>query len=254
MPTSLSAMLALVNDNTSGDISAADHRTTIQGLWDWIPPTEKYKMGRQAGETAHAADDFFTSITGYTEVDVTGTTTWSATRGGATVVFAGQSANDFGAFLKAVPVAGVPITIETHVMDTLGQADNPTRGLIFTDGTASTSNVAAFGKLVTAGGQNESYQFTGTLTSITATALAGAARQTTMDNGQAFTRFVWKAANTFAWSVSPDSETWTDFGRADLSTTFTPTHMGFFVSAWGATGTQIASFRYLRVYEADLSV
>jgi hypothetical protein len=35
MPTSLAAMLALINDNTSGDISAADHRATIEGLYEW---------------------------------------------------------------------------------------------------------------------------------------------------------------------------------------------------------------------------
>lgn len=253
MPTSLAAMLALINDNTSGDISAADVRTVIQGLWDWVPPLEKYKMGRQAGETAHASDDFFTTYSGYTEQTPTGTAVWGVSRAGLSCVMAGQAGNDICAALKAVPAAGVPTTIETWASDALSATNNPGWGLIFTNGTASTSSLVGIGKLNDTSTRNL-YTFAGTLTSVTATILSGSPRPHAADAGQYPLRLTWASSNTFAWSTSSDTQNWTDFSAGNLTPTLTPTHMGLFATSWGSSETEVASFRYLRVYDANLTV
>lgn len=252
MPTSLAAMLALINDNTSGDISAADVRTTIQGLYDWIPATEKYKMGRLAGETAHASDDFFTAYTGYTEQAPTGTVTWAASRGGLSAKFVSVASADIAATLKAVPAAGMPCTIETCIITEAFRAEaNNGAGLIFTDGTAATSNIAAFGPMTTAGATGLSVP-SGTLTA--ATSNVTTAGTTPTNYSEVFLRWVWSAANTFELAVSPDGEAWVDFSLTTFSRTFTPTHMGLWVTNWGAATQNVAAFRYFRVYDADLSV
>lgn len=250
MPTSLAAMLTSINDG--GANTAAEMRAVITALYDWIPPLEKYKMGRLAGETAHASDDFFSTITGYTEVDVTGTTTWSSTRAGATCVFAGQSSNDFSCLLKAIPAAGLPTTIETRTVATIKEANNPMYGLLFTDGTASTSNLMGVGVVGADTGVPQLYNFSATIGTVTANLMVDTVLSTEI--GNPFIRLTCISANNFGWSLSPDSENWTDFAFADLTPTLTPTHMGFFVSSWNGAGNQIASFNYLRVYDADLSV
>lgn len=220
-----------------------------------VPAGLMYPYGHVAGETPHADDDFFAAYSGYTEQTPTGTAVWSATRAGLTCVATNQSASDLCATLVPIPAAGVPLTIETKTLDTShATTNNPSLGLIFTDGVLTTSNLAAFGQLknIVASTTTSWYRFTGTLTNATATVVSPT--QVLNDIGTAFSRLVWKSANTFAWSISPDSENWTDFGATDFSTTFTPTHMGLFATTWASAATSIFTFHYLRVYEADLSV
>lgn len=251
MPTSLAAMLALINDNTSGDISAADHRATIQALYDWIPNTQKYLMGRLAGETAHAADDFFTTYSGYTEQTPTGSATWSLGRAGLTVTWNSIGANTMAATLKAVPAAGVPITIETALVAAMKNSDNSGLGLCFTNGTGSGADVTGIGWVMAAAGAPPSlYKFDGILTAYGVTLLHQAV---IVLGSPQFLRLVWKSANTFGWSISADGELWTDWNTADISNAMTPTHMGFWVINNTVTTRQTALFHYLRAYEADLS-
>lgn len=256
MPLSLTAMQALFPDNTAGDISAEDGRDVIGALYDWIPRVEKYRVGRLPGETAHAADDFFTSYSGYTEQTPTGTATWGASRGGLSCKFVSITAADFAATLKAVPAAGVPITIETQFQFPSITTGNPTVGLLFTDGTATTSNLAGFGPMDSGGTNQVIIPAEGTLTSVTSNIGAPIA---TLIQPLHYLRVIWKSANTFATTASADGETWVRMntgGSATFTRTFTPTHMGFYVSNWtgSANATQHVVFNYLRVYEADLSI
>ena len=248
MPTSLAAMLALFNDNTSGDISAADGRTVIQALYDWIPTDVKFLAGRLPSETAHASDDFFTAYSGYTEQTPTGTATWAAGHGGLGVKFDDQAGNDMAATLKAIP-GGPPLTIQTCWQIAVITGSNPGVGLVLSDGTTATSNVAGFGSF----GGFAMATVTGTLTNATTSAQTAIDR-TNLLQGILHVRLVWVSANNFAWAISPDGSNWTDWGVAAFSTSFTPTHMGLWVSTWSNTVPGAAVFRYLRVNESDLSV
>jgi hypothetical protein len=252
MPLSLTAMQALFNDNTAGDISAADGRDVIGALYDWIPPEQKYRMGRLPGETAHADDDFFSTYSGYTEMEVSGNATWAATRGGLTVTFDSQTTSQIAVALKAFTASGPPITIETAWTSTIVSASAPGFGICFADGVTAPDDFAGMGTLVGSadiiecnGAMNGAQNFN-----------AGMSLQRGGLNAQGpmYARFIWKSADTWAWAISPDGETWTDFGDADRSFTMTPTHIGFWVTAWSQTSPQIVSYKYLRVYEADLSV
>lgn len=248
MPDSLATMLASFNDNTSGDISAADGRGIIQALYDWIPPEQKYRMGRLPGETAHADDDFFTAYSGYTEQTPTGSATWAAGRSGLTVAWNSVGAEDMAFTVKAIPAAGVPITIETSFVAEMTNNANPGLGLVFTDGTGSGANVAGAGIVMT-GGNPQMFRFSGTAGSYGAAGHSPSATEIPH-----FLRLTWISSNLFGWSISPDGETWTDWSAADFAKTITPTHMGLFVISNNASEPQTALFHYLRVYEADLSV
>lgn len=251
MPDSLATMLASFNDNTSGDISAADGRGIIQALYDWIPRDQKYRMGRLAGETPHADDDFFTAYSGYTEHSPTGTATWAHSRFGLTAAFNSQAGGDLAVAVKPLTPSSPPVTIETQWSATVKVDTNPGFGLAFTDGTVDASNVIGFGGL-----SNFSIAApAGTLTSAASGPIAGTLERSYLHQGLFTARLIWTAANTFAWAISPDGgTTWTDWGSSTIAHTFTPDHIGFFVTGWGAATPNVVSFAYLRVYEADLSV
>ena len=247
MPLTLAQMHALIADG--GNNTAEDVRDVIEALYDWIPADQKYRRGLLAGESVHASSDFFTSYSGYTEQTVTGTATWAANRSGLGVKFSGQSANDLAATLKAVP-SGPPLTIETSWANITDESSNPGMGLLLTDGTATTSNIAAFGELSAFG----ALRGTGTLTSVTANVAHNNIERERAHQGRLFFRLIWKSANTFAIAVSVDTVNWIDLDASDFTPTITPTHMGLFVTSWSQSKTFTATFDYLRVYEADLSV
>lgn len=246
-------MLASINDNTSGDISAADVRAVIQALHDWIPATERYKQGRLAGETAHASDDFFSAYSGYTEATPSGTPNWAVSRGGLSSRFVNVASANIAATLKAIPAAGMPTTIETCVSMTIDGTNNPAVGLLFTNGTGTTATFAGFGIMTASGGGVGWSTPSGTLNSATS-GLNAIVGTWTMGSSM-FIRLIWSASNTFEVAVSPDGQQWVDFTLTTLARTFTPTHMGFYVTNWNSsTSMQAVTFNYLRVYDADLSV
>lgn len=248
MPLTLAQMEALIADG--GANTAAEMRQVIKALYDWIPPIEKYKRGRLAGETAHASDDFFTAYSGYTEQVVTGTATWGLSNIGLGVKFNGQSSNDISCTLKAVP-GGPPLTIETCWSALIQTASNPVLGLVLTNGTATTSTAAGIGDFSNFG----TAVIGGTLTNMATSAISPNIERGRIHQGMIFVRLIQRSTNAFRFAVSLDGTNWTNFGGADFNFGgFTPTHMGFFVSAWSATSVYTAAFPYLRVYEADLSV
>lgn len=245
MPDSLATMLASIDDG--GENTAAEMRAVIQALYDWIPPIEKYKMGRLPSETAHADDDFFSTYSGYTELAVTGSATWSLGHSGLGVSFTGQSANDGAVALKAFTASGPPLTIETAMSLLTKRGANPGAGIILSDGVISTSNCMWTGVLST----NNFYGGSGTLTNLGA---VSAGQYDGNGEGLLYLRLIWKSANNFARAYSLDGHTWTDFAAADTGFTLTPTHIGFVGTAWSVAGPHLATYKYLRVYETDLSV
>lgn len=248
MPDSLATMLGLINDNTSGDISAADHRATIQALYDWIPDEQKYLVGRLADETPHADDDFFTAYSGYTEVVPSGTGTWTLTRNGVGVKFTGQSASHGVAALKAFTPSAPPVTFETAMSAMVKSGGSSAMaGLVLTDGTTTTSGAYW-------AGLGASHLLIGGGTTLSTLAQTTVGTGVLDGDGLVYIRVIWRASNSFARAYSLDGVQWTDFAASPLSLTMTPTHVGFLGSSWTIAGPHLATFRYLRVYEADLSV
>lgn len=219
------------------------------GLPEWLTHLGE----RLPGETAHAADDFFGAYSGYTEIAAAGTAVWAAGRRGLTCKFQNVGNAKAAATLKAVPAAGVPITLDTFMVPMFRDDDNNAAGLIFTNGTTSGASIAALGLMSTSGGACHVIMSSGTLTAVTSG--VGMAILAANLAPAAYMRLIWSAANTFEFALSPDGETWVDFGFGTFTRTFTPTHMGFWVTNWNSSSFQQAvAFHYLRVGEFDGSV
>ena len=248
----LAALQALLADNASGAINEQDARDVLvsNATPEWI----QYLQHRVSGETAHTDDDFFvTDSSGdYTETAASGTATWVyGTRDSLECEFLNQSANDWATSLKAVPVAGVPITIETR-FDPAGMENNSfvAAGLCFTSGTATSSEIFAIG-----------YGSAANIARMVATSADGDtitnADWSTIQithSGPLMLRVIWSAADSFDVSVSTKGSRWTDLGQGIFTRTFTPTHMGFAVTTHGNADPSVVGYDYLRVYESDLSV
>ena len=222
-----------------------------------VPAWISYLLERQGGETGHADDDFFDadSSADYTETADSGTAVWTyGTYDVLSVAFDNQDTTSWATSLKAIPGAGVPITIESHFMNTaVINSGFAFVGLCFTSGTAIGSEIAAYGVGHTGVDTTRWGRFNAdgdTIASADWASVRGVA-----DTNRGFgLRVIWSAADTFALSISGDFVNWTDFDFADLTRTFTPTHMGFVVGTYGSVSTSVATFDYLRVYESDLSV
>ncbi len=251
----LAALQALLADNTAGDISPQDVRDMLVSTWspEWV----QYLQHRMPDETGHADDDFFSSDSSadYTETADSGTAVWTyGTYDVLSVAFDNQDTTSWATSLKAVPAAGVPITIETHFMNTgvLNESFNYV-GLCFTSGTATSSEIASWGVGHTNVDTTRYGRFSADGNTIASADWAST--RGTPDTNRGFgLRLIWSAADTFAMSVSGDFVNWTDHDVADLTRTFTPTHMGFVVGTYGNVSTSVATFDYLRVYESDESV
>lgn len=247
-PTSGEDREAVVWDNTAGQFGYGSGGVPVDS---WI--------GRLFNRpvTAHTDDDEFdsTGLGGWTEVDVSGTTTWTEDAHCANVVFDNQSSGDGAFLLKSMDPSSSPVTIETAV-HTLGDAADYTMcGLAFTDGTAASSNTV----IIMGYFGSSSHRFkmwNGTLTNIST---GGADVEISAYNfaaGFLYVRLIWSAANTWKFQMSPTGAngSWINFDESSDSFTLTPTHFGLFVSKWGGVAQSTVSFDYFRVYETDESV
>lgn len=223
-----------------------------------VPEWVSYLSERQTGETGHTDDDFFTSDSSgdYTEVDVTGTTTWTTQYGQLTVVYEDQAIGDLGAYLKPITSASAPMTIETRMTSWYHLVNFPVTGILFTDGTAATSKCIWFGLLSDSAGNAQKLTVrSGTLTSANTLEVDMLINDIVGSPNVFGLRLIWTAANTWQAAVSPNIMPWVNFGISDITEAFTPTHFGFFASSYDSTSVQfMAIFDYLRVYDADLSV
>ncbi len=219
---------------------------------DRVPEWITYLDHRLSGEASHDDDDFFRedSSADYTDTTPTGTVSWGfgfeAMHGKAI----GMTDLDVATRMKSASVGSAPLTIETAV-HILGSDDPIYGGLIFADGTATTSSCIIGGML---GGSNRRISVrSGTLTAISATeGETDIGLHST--GGWLYIRFIWSAANTFKIQVSATGadNSWSNLTLASsFAETLTPTHMGFFVSDFSGGSAIVASFMYLRVYESD---
>ena len=175
---------------------------------------------------------------------------WAVKRGQYTTEYDTTTTLDHMVSVKPMTPTTFPVTLESRTTVMAGQDANfPFVGLCFTDGTATSSNIAA--KLH--GNNNARWgggEAGGTITSADFVNPV----QISDRSGVLYIRIIWTAANTFEGNYSLNGSNWSTFGTGTLSRTMTPTHIGFTVSTYGGTDTELAAFDYLRVYETDLSL
>lgn len=246
---------------TTADVEAAITVTApgAPTVSEWV----EYLAARQDDETSHTDDDFFASDSSgdYTTQTVSGTASWSIGRGLLSAYADNQTASDASAYLKSITSASAPMTIETRMTWTHPEDDFPRCGIMFTDGTATTSNCVINcmqGSDVDLEGKTFKVS-AGTLTDIQADVsvdyFGGSTNNFHLsDQGVWYMRLIWKSSNTWQASFSLDGVQWFNDGMANQSKTMTPTHIGFLLTTSGMNQTYFAKFDYLRVYDSDLSV
>ena len=229
---SLAALQLLLADNVSEDISPQDVRDFLVSAYPgWRPATDG------------AYDDYFTAneAADWTTVTPTGDITWNynyqlpAARG-LLASFDDIAANDWSVYVK--PLSGIAIgdKIQTE-LSAVKYADTVYCGaaLVFTDGTANTSNMVAFGLLVDNAEDTKAYSAAGTVTNATVHTVNTVTGKAGFPSPRLHYKLVWSAANTFQGWVSLNGIQWARVG-ADLPATFTPTHGGLAVTNEGAGG------------------
>ena len=183
-----------------------------------------------------------------TEQTVSGTAEWTevrdetAGRNILSVKYASQSTGDMAVILK--PIGGaVPRRITTAFRFLARSTNYQMLGLVFTDGTDTSSKVVW--AQVTGGNHSlNAYMYrTGTLTTFNAAFTSYAAPLYTQ-GGVIHMRLTWVAANEFKMELSIDGTTWSDFGVSNPTPTITPTHVGFGVSVFGTSTERMAAFEY----------
>lgn len=202
-------------------------------------------------DTADADDDEFSdgSIAGaWTQVDPTGSATWAESHHVLSCVFSGQASNDLGALLKASTLADgeayeTMVRIIALSAGTFGMC-----GLVVTDGTAVTSNAMALMLYLDIPQKVFNIEmWRGTLTSMT---VSGTSRTYTPSSvtGDIRLKILRNSSTSFSPLVSTrDGAQFNAFGAAVMNPTFTPTHAGLFVTAWGGATLGLATFDYFRV-------
>lgn len=232
MPLTLSAIDALLADNTSGDISAADMRTIVRAL---------HRKNVGAYSLDHADDIWWESeLGGLTTLTVTGSQTLTEKDGFLSAAFATQTANDLNCVLKPHTFStGDSYAVRLAV---IGGSTFSMAGLVVSDGTTSTSNAVAL--LTYINGFQTITTWHGTLTN-----MGTQANVIAMGTGVGMPwmglhfKIDYTSANTFRSWASPDGVSWADLGFSTYAKTMTPTHFGVCWSTWGGSGyTAAATF------------
>lgn len=175
---------------------------------------------------------------GMTTVTVTGSQTLTERVGRLSALFSGQASNDYNCLLRARTFSigdsfAVPVDLMAYT------ATNVNAGIIFTDGTASTSNgIAAALSWVAGEGTCRVYTRAGTLTNFATLSTLRAMKPMS----HLWMRLTYQAANTWRKQVSIDGVSWSTLGIADASSTLTPTHVGVVWSVDGGATEGAASF------------
>ena len=233
------------SDSTQADITINSSGGGAGGVPDWISDLA-------APDSAHGDDQEFTGSIGGTAVTPTGTATWTQDEGLLSVAFEDQTSGDHAARLFALTPTAAPVTITTRLKMMSKRSSNPMAGLVFADGTTAASNAVAVGIYYTTNSPIIA-RWAGTLTNMSTTNIDTAVGVGYPDSWM-FMRLIWTASNTWAWALSPDGISWTDFEASTFAATLTPTYFGVFVSSWSTTFVSAAAFEYIRVAESDLSV
>lgn len=225
-------MNTLLADNTSGDIAAVDMRDVIKGLW-------RRQIAPYTNDDA--ADVYWESNSGdFTTVTVTGSQTITEREGFLSVLFAGQAGADVNAFLKARTFS-IGDAFATRIrIGGLINNHNMT-GICFTDGTASTSNVA-LALAYYGDSSNKISAWHGTLTNLATNVNLFDSQQLQPYNDGIYAKLIYSAADTFEVQWSWDGVSFSNLAGTTFAKTMTPTHVGVCWSKWGGADDGLASF------------
>jgi hypothetical protein len=225
---------------------------------DTVPEHILYLAGRRPDETPSAADDFFDGASldsAWTGLTVTGSQTITQKYGKLSVEIDGTIAvSDFNALLKSVTPSFGDV-IEARIGPVMSSEVNDFifPGIVFSDGTTASSNIAIFGafKRFIAGDSTENWGWwlstrDGTFTAANADT-AGADDAILAPPDAIYLRLEYDATNSYKAFVSPDGVSWIQVGAAFTTPAFTPTHVGLCWSNWGQTADlTVVSFDYFR--------
>jgi len=222
--TDLKADLA---DNTDGAITANHIRHLLETTYPaWY--------GNHTGDSEDIHWDG--DLAGMTELDVTGTTTWTEDRGRVSVLVNGTTAGDVNTVLKArtfaVGDAFVIPVLAIFSPDAAGGDINA--GLIFSDGATASDNcvtaTVSFVNVAAAAAIDAGYVLEGahgTLTANTTIPWVSDAEGGLGPLSMIFCKIVYTSTSAFTISFSPDGITYSSFGEAAIDPTMTlPTHVG----------------------------
>lgn len=206
-------------------------------------------LGVPVPDLSGGDDDDFTdaSLTDWTAIDPTGTSTKTAGDGILSVKFSGQSSADLAGISKSVSLS-TGDSIQTAIRLIQPNSALGMVALVMGDGNTSSDNQMSF-----------YYQLQANQRLIVArggtwAAVASPDIQITSNPGfHAYSMVGWlhmkltyQAANTFRCELSPDGISWyAPF--SDASRTLTPTTVGLGWTAWGTSLTPVASFAYFKV-------
>jgi hypothetical protein len=231
--------------------SAADHVTDHNEIH------YELNQARYLEAAVHADSDYFDNedFTAWTELDVSGNTTWAEKWGRLSVNFDTITAGDVAVQTKAITSAVAPITIECEVslfVDILS-ATSIGAGIFFADGDTATDDLVFCTFYIDTSNLTVAL-FSGTHTAFT-TNTEGSNTFGGPAAGQAITklwlRLTWDSANTWSAYVSPDRVSWHVIVEG-AAHTMTPTHFGLGLHSGGAANPSTATFRFFEVTDADL--
>lgn len=233
MPLTLAQMLALLPDNTAGDISAADARNVVTAI----------VRGQRAPYSVDHADDVWweSNIGDFTTVTITGTQTVTEKDGYVAVEYSGQSAADYNGLFKARSFSvGDSFAVRVTAVGPASQFSIP--GLAFTDGVVGGSNVIQTTAYATNSDVATIAVLHGTLTNVDTSAWSNAGKSAHPWLDGIIIRLTYAASNSFQGEVSIDGTHWTSFGNGATAKTMTPTHVGLTWSKEGGANESLVSF------------
>ena len=189
----------------------------------------------------------------WTAVTPTGTASWTEHRGVLSVVGKGQSAGDCAALLQSLNGLSYPLFVVTAMRRMSYNQNYWSSGLVFTDGTNTTSNAVWYATRSQSGGARANLLRSGTLTNISTTAWSLTTTPRAWTIGWEFHRLDWISTNTWRGWSSADGISWLPWNQTEETITLTPTHYGPAVSTEGGAQNHSASFDFFRVYTAKPS-
>lgn len=199
---------------------------------------------------SHADDDEFygSSLAGaWTAVTPSGSPVWTVGNNVLSGLASGISSADVCCQLKTMADGTVTVQMETALRFLSTDANYNAAGLIFADGSSSSSNAVVLLVFPNLGVEI----WSGTITNLgtgTSTFYSGNAVDL-LGRSHIYLRFGWTATNQFKADLSPDGVSWTHFasGNATVTPTLAPTKYGLCVTNWGSGVDCVGSFEYFRV-------
>lgn len=235
MPLTLAQIQALHNDNTTGDISAADGRAISAALFRVADP------GLTPGENADDVNWDGNDVASGTTLAISGTETLVEQNGLLSSKFSGQSANDLGGVLFARTIS-IGDRWRMPVRSFHPNNSFTFTGICMSDGTAGTSNAFFAGMYADSAPLNIYAMWHGTLTNINTNGGELTSSLASRVMPWLYIELEYVAANSFLLRGSADGLQFIPLSLTAQAKTMTPTHVGPVWSVWGSAHTAVSTY------------